>query len=411
MYRKILTAIDGSAPAARGGDLAIALARATGAELLACHVYSAGLHSRRFQDMEPGLPEKYQDNERLGELRGMHGSLIEDGFQALSGGYLDEFVTAAGECDVPVTRITEEGRNFVRILEIAERVGADLIVLGAQGLGAVGDGLLGSTTARVLRHATCDVLVARSEAGDGCVLAGVDGSAEAIGAVEKAASWARVLERPLRLAAAYDPQFHVEVFRAMGRSLSSERQEQVGLAQQEQLHEDLIDDGLAKLYTGFLDEAKQRLTTADGVETALLQGKAYRALSDEAQRCGAGLLVVGRFGHHREAESLVGSNAEALVRLSGRNVLVTACADAPAKPQAVETAATASSDETAPGIEMIWDDDALARLERIPSFARPMARRAIEQAARDAGADRVTLDVFEQTARRFGMGGGARGDA
>ena len=39
-----------------------------------------------------------------GQLRGLHGSLIEDGFQALSGGYLDEFVAAADQpmgCSTP----------------------------------------------------------------------------------------------------------------------------------------------------------------------------------------------------------------------------------------------------------------------------------------------------------------------
>ncbi|MDN5942768.1 MAG: universal stress protein, partial [Nitrospira sp.] len=40
---------------------------------------------------------------------------------------------------------------------------ADLIVMGAQGLGAIDRFLLGSVSTRVVQHAACAVLVVRSE--------------------------------------------------------------------------------------------------------------------------------------------------------------------------------------------------------------------------------------------------------
>lgn len=39
---------------------------------------------------------------------------------------------------------------------------------------------------------------------------------------------------------------------------------------------------------------------------------------------------------------------------------------------------------------LAWDDDALARLEKIPSFVRNMAKAKIEKAAREAGESRIT---------------------
>ena len=42
-----------------------------------------------------------------------------------------------------------------------------------------------------------------------------------------------------------------------------------------------------------------------------------------------------------------------------------------------------------------WDEDALARLEKIPSFVRNMAKKKIEKAAIAAGEARVTSDFID----------------
>lgn len=44
---------------------------------------------------------------------------------------------------------------------------------------------------------------------------------------------------------------------------------------------------------------------------------------------------------------------------------------------------------------MPWDDDALARLEKIPSFVRNMAKAKIEKAAKEAGEDKVSAAFME----------------
>jgi nucleotide-binding universal stress UspA family protein len=418
-YRKILVALDGSEPSVRAGRAALAAAVAMKAQVVACHVYGARLHRQRFAEMEPGLPDEYQDARRLDGLRAAHDTLIARGFQALSDGYLDDFVAAARTAGVAASAATAEGRNYVRLLELAARDGADLVALGADGLGAVGDGLLGSTAARVLAGAPCDVLLARGPLGGGPVLAGVDGSPQALQAAARAAAWAHALGRPLRLVAAYDPEFHGEVFRAMARTLSAGRSEEVGLAAQEELHDRIINDGLASLYRGFLDEAARACDGAAPAppETSLVAGKAYRALAAEARACDAALVVVGRHGHHDEPSAAVGSQADALARTCPCSVLIAAVArqatgedHAPAAGDARAGAAQSpSTEDAAPGeapAAIEWDADALARLERVPPFVRPMARRAVEQDVLARGGGRVTQADFDDVARRFGMGGG-----
>jgi hypothetical protein len=50
-----------------------------------------------------------------------------------------------------------------------------------------------------------------------------------------------------------------------------------------------------------------------------------------------------------------------------------------------------------------WTAEAEARLERIPSFIRPMARRAIERYAQDRGYNAVTEVVMDEARAAFGM--------
>ena len=410
MYKRVLIGLDGSDCSQSGGKIAISLASKLDAELIASHVYSSELHAQRFRDMEEGLPEKYQDGHVKKELRQSHDSLISEGFDALSQGYLESLVTEARQAGINVRPVATAGRNYVKLLELAKQIDADLIVLGAQGLGDIGDGRLGSTAARVLRHATCDVLIARNELNGDAITAGIDGSEFALSAAETARWWAKTLSVPFNLAAAYDPDFHTEVFQTMARSLPEERQKQVGLDKQEGLHDELINAGLAKLYRKFLDDALEHLGANGNVESTLLTGKAYRAILDHAVQSQSGLVVVGRFGHHRQSESLIGSNAEIIAATCRQNVLVThspqlGTCDQSNREVHIEPSppSVAPSDAAKIG----WDTEALERLQRIPPFARPMAKRAIENTAQAQGSKIIDVQVFEQVAQKFHMGGGS----
>jgi nucleotide-binding universal stress UspA family protein len=406
MYDHVLVALDGSEPSRCAGQMALALAAATGARVTACHVYGAEIHRHRFADMEPGLPDEYQQQEKLTDLRSAHDKLMDEGFRALSTGYVEEFLALSKTTDVAVESVATEGRSYVGILQLAESLRVDLIILGVHGLGAVGDGMMGGTTLRVLRNAPCDVLVTRHSPDDGPLLVGLDGSDAALKATARAVALGQALNKPIHLAAAYDPDFHTHIFGTMSRSLSPERQEEVGLADQEKLHDDIINDGLGKLYAGFLRDAERRFAAHSAtIKTFLITGKAYRALEAQARDSQADLIVVSRYGHHRERCSRLGSNAEAIIRTTSSNVLLVGGVDAPLPApepahHAVET--------IEPGRPLTWEPDAKARLKRVPSFARSMAKRAVESHIRELGKSRISARDFDTVAARFGMG--PRGD-
>ncbi|HET8568638.1 MAG TPA: universal stress protein [Candidatus Limnocylindria bacterium] len=84
------------------------------------------------------------------------------------------------------------------IVSEARRIGADLIVVGHRGHGAVATVVFGSTARDIAEHASCAVLVARREACGGIVLA-EDGSAPAYEARRVLASWPIFRGVPLRV--------------------------------------------------------------------------------------------------------------------------------------------------------------------------------------------------------------------
>ena len=56
-----------------------------------------------------------------------------------------------------------------------------------------------------------------------------------------------------------------------------------------------------------------------------------------------------------------------------------------------------------PSTGVAWTPEAEARLERIPSFIRPMARRSIERFAEDKGYTSITETVMDEARTVFGM--------
>ncbi len=51
----------------------------------------------------------------------------------------------------------------------------------------------------------------------------------------------------------------------------------------------------------------------------------------------------------------------------------------------------------------VWTPEALARLEHVPSFVRPMAKTSIEEFARENGHTNITSEVMDSARGNFGM--------
>jgi nucleotide-binding universal stress UspA family protein len=390
MYKRILVALDGSAWSEAGGEIALDLAARLKAKVAAAHVYDAGLHGSRFREMEPVLPPQFQEGQARARLRKAHQRLIQEGFEALSQGYVERFLETARRRGVAVEQVLREGRNYLKLLEIADNQRADLVILGTLGIGKVGDDALGSTASRVLRLARCDVLLSRPGSFEPKVAVGVDGSRDALEALKRAVSVSRALARKIGVVTVFDPQFHLQVFKTMAESLTPEKREAVGLSKQESLHQDIIDDGLRGLYETFLEEASllcRKLGTEVSVE--LLRGKPARALAEYAAAQRVSLVVVGRFGHHREEAALLGANSEALAARAPCSVLV--CCFPAGFAQGSDRAAAS----------LLWTEAALAKLNRVPFFVRPMVRKQAEKQARSLGRTRVELDDLRGAAERM----------
>jgi nucleotide-binding universal stress UspA family protein len=138
-YRKILLATDGSEQAALAVRHAVAIARQTGATLTALYVV----------DMHLAFSLGIHQDEALHELR-------QEGELALAA-----VAELAGQTGVEVDSQLHDGRPGEVMIREAERLGADLIVMGSHGQGALEDILLGSVSQYVVHHADIPVLVVR----------------------------------------------------------------------------------------------------------------------------------------------------------------------------------------------------------------------------------------------------------
>ena len=76
--------------------------------------------------------------------------------------HLHEMISAAlgAEADQAARHMVVTGKAYEQILKAAEKIGSDLIVIGAH-RPDLKDYLLGPNAARVVRHATCSVYVVR----------------------------------------------------------------------------------------------------------------------------------------------------------------------------------------------------------------------------------------------------------
>ena len=109
MYRHLYVPVDNSDHSNAAMQVAVALAKATGAKVTACHVYAARMHDVRFKQMEHTLPDEYQDEQELERRRRIHDPLITRGLQLISDSYLDVLKAATEAAGMEVGYKTFDG--------------------------------------------------------------------------------------------------------------------------------------------------------------------------------------------------------------------------------------------------------------------------------------------------------------
>jgi nucleotide-binding universal stress UspA family protein len=204
------------------------------------------------------------------------------------------------------------GRSDARIIDLAEEIGAGLIVLGSRGLGPVRQALMGSVSDSVVRHAHCPVMVVRAEAlaFPARILLATDGSEEAALAASAATDLAKGTDSELHVV--HVGHMPTVIYESPGalyldanlRSRMEQDAERAARTDLEELLRKLREAG------GEVAEAHARVGNPDTEIVGL------------AGRLGAGLIVVGSRGRGPLRRALMGSVSESVVRHAPCPVLV-----------------------------------------------------------------------------------------
>ena len=384
---RILVAVDCSDPSNVATEEAVRLAKLWDAQVTGLHAYAAQLHDRRFRQMEGGLPEQFRVEDELERQRDVHDDLITRGLRLITDAYLDQTERSCAQAGVPFRRLGLEGRNYRVVLGELRDGDYDLLVLGAQGLGAVQPGLVGTVCERVVRRTTVDTFVLKDperRLGSGPILVALDGSEQSFGGLLSALELSQALGVAVHAVAVYDPYFHYVAFRRIAEVLSDEDSQVFRFEEQEKLHEEIIDSGLAKIYQAHLRIAES-IAKERGValETTLLDGKPYDAILKHVRKLEPSLLVLGKVGIHGDDELDIGGNTQHLLRLADCNLWISLRSHEP-------DVVTVANETTS------WTEEALARMERVPDFVRKMARMAILRYAQERGHTVITASIVEQ---------------
>jgi nucleotide-binding universal stress UspA family protein len=396
MFKNIYIPVDNSDYSNACVDVAMELAQNSDAIITASHVYAAKMHDVRFRQMESGLPEEYQDEEELEKQRNIHDQLITKGMEVISDSYLDVPKAKCDEKGIPFVGKSLEGRNWTELVRDIKESPYDLVVMGALGLGAIKDSLIGTVAERVIRRSKKDMLVVKhcpeihdDVASSGKIVVAVDGSGQSFGGLMTGIDLAKKLNRPLEIISTFDPYFHYAMFNSLTGVLSREASKVFKFEQQEKLHEDIIDKGLAKIYQAHL-EISRKVCEEEEMECTirLLDGKVFEKVLQYAREENPYLLILGRIGVHSAPDMDIGGNAENLLRLVPCNVLLSSRVyKPPIDLQAEES------------IE--WTAEAKERLKKIPGFVRPMATSAILRYSLERGHSMITSSVITEAVQEI----------
>jgi nucleotide-binding universal stress UspA family protein len=299
---------------------------------------------------------------------------------------LDQAERGCRDAGVAFKRRSLEGKNYRELVRDTNNNQYDLLIIGARGLGAIEGSRLGTVCERVVRRAHIDTLVIKDPScsiTESPIVVAVDGSAKAYGALVTGLLLARHWGVVVKVVAAFDPYFHYVAFNRIAGVLSEEAGKVFRFKDQEKLHEEIIDSGLAKIYQGHLTVAES-IAEEYGVEieTTLLDGKPHDAIEKYLYKVHPSLLLIGKLGIHADPELDIGGNAENLLRN-------------------VDCAVLLSQREHRPRVDVVadattsWTREAQQRMAHVPAFVRNMARMAILRYAQERGHTVITERIVD----------------
>ena len=202
----------------------------------------------------------------------------------------------------PVDTQLRWGRPAATIAEVADELGAALVVAGSHGAGGVGKWMLGSTAEKLVRTARCPVLTVREPAASGCshVVVAVDFSPASRDALAAALEWGG--EASLTLVHAYETWFESYI--------SPTTYERLRREQEKALHE--------RLRALVRDVG---VPAGHEIHYRVVAGLPGRTVVDVAEALDADLTVCGTQGETGLRHLLLGSVAQHILRESRSDVM------------------------------------------------------------------------------------------
>jgi nucleotide-binding universal stress UspA family protein len=206
---------------------------------------------------------------------------------------------------------TRIGHPDAEIVELAEELGAGLVVVGSRGLGPLKRAVMGSVADSVVRHAPCSVLVVRGDGREderplpGRILVPVDGSQGAKAAARSAAE----------IAAATGSELHLHHVVPREGLLPVPGPEAWEVSEAELRRR----EGSAR---SFLKREAKRVGAGVAEEVHVGFGEPDREIVELAHELGAGLIAMGSRGLGGIGRALLGSVSDSVVRHAHCPVLV-----------------------------------------------------------------------------------------
>jgi nucleotide-binding universal stress UspA family protein len=205
-----------------------------------------------------------------------------------------------------------EGDPRTEIVASARDWGADLVVVGARGLGGIARFFLGSVSLAVARYAPCPVLVCKGTPRDvHAVTVALDGSDHA----RRALDWLVATLPPppglrMRLLGVTEPQHYPAsapgilgtTLRAAVAAVDGERR--------------------AMLEAQLATMARSVRVQIPAIETAVVSGTPADAIVRDLERCGTDLVVLGARGAGAATRLLLGSVSEGVLHHATCPVLI-----------------------------------------------------------------------------------------
>lgn len=199
--------------------------------------------------------------------------------------------------------VAKEGPPADVLVSEAERVGADLLIVGSVGMSGARRFLLGSVPNKVSHHVGTDLLIVKTDRPNAKgenykgILVGTDGSPTATRAVEEAAGLAAALGITPLIVCAYEPPSEEELKRLRSDPNDPVAQWKAGRTQRETPDEFRWRIAAASQAEDILERAQEHASKAGATaETRAVEGSPAEALISLAEKEGFDLIVVGSVG-------------------------------------------------------------------------------------------------------------------